>query len=311
MPRSSILLAIAWLALAGGCVRLPATGVTPLKPASLSELRDQLLTHKADVDQFRLRGPFEVTTRQDHELRLSATERFNADLYLSAPAEKAPLAILLHGHDNSKDDHAYHAYHLATWGIHSLAVTLPNNGPWVSNGRILARIAAFLRRQPETIDGRIDVNRIILVGHSYGGAAVTVALAAGAPAAGGILLDPAGTGKDLPGFLRKVAKPVMVLGADHRISPVRDRSYFYEYIRRGITEVSIRDARHEDAQFPLERWPLGPGVESAATEQQQISFASALTAAAFSLGHTGNFDYAWKSFADAIKSGKFFDALRK
>ena len=311
MRRNSILLAIAWLALASGCARLPVTGVTPLHPATLNELRGDVLNHKADVDQFRLRGPFDVATHKDHALRLSTTERIDADLYLSAPAEKAPLAILLHGNDNSKDDHAYQAMHLATWGIHSLAVQLPNNGPWVGNGRTLARIVSLIHRQPEIIDSRIDVNKIILVGHSFGGAAVAIALAEGAPAAGGILLDPAGIGKALPGFLRKINKPVMLLGADGRLFPVRERDYFYLYIRSGIAEVSIRNASHEDAQFPLEPTPHEPGADSFATEELQITFVSALTSAAFSLAHTGNFDYAWASFGDAIEKGKFFDALKK
>ncbi len=307
-----VLLAIAWLALAGGCARLPATGVTPLKPASASELRAYLLNHKADVGQFRLRGPFEVAVRRDSELRLSDKERIDADWYLSAPAEKAPLVILLHGHGNTKEDHAYQAFHLATWGIHSLAVTLPNNGPWVANGRTLARIATHIRRRPDLIDGRIDVNRIILAGHSYGGAAVAIALGVGAPAAGGILLDAAGTGKDLPDYLRKIAKPVMLLGADERISRVRDRSYFFFYIRSGVAEISITDATHEDAQFPLEPAPQGPGSEpSSATEELQITFVSALTSAAFSLGNTGSFDYAWRSFGDAIKTGRFINVKKR
>jgi pimeloyl-ACP methyl ester carboxylesterase len=311
MLRSSILFAVAWLALASGCARLPGTGVTSLRPATLSELRGYVLNHKADVDQFRLRGPFDVATHKDHELRLSTTERIDTDLYLSAPAEKAPLVILLHGHDNSKQDHAYQAMHLATWGLHSLAVQLPNSGPWVGNGRTLARIVTLIHRRPEIIDSRIDVNKIILVGHSFGGAAVAIALAEGAPATGGILLDPAGTGKDLPKFLRKIDKPMMLLGADERFSPVRDRRTFYEYIRSGIAEVSIRDASHEDAQFPLEPAPQEPGTDSTATEELQITFVSALTSAAFSLAHTGNFDYAWASFGDAIENGNFFDALKK
>ncbi len=311
MLRSSILFAVAWLALVSGCARLPVTGVTSLKPATLSELVETVLRHKADVDEFRLRGPFDVATHKDHELRLSATERIDADLYLSAPAEKAPLVILLHGHENSKEDHAYQALHLATWGIHSLAVQLPNNGPWVGNGRTLARIVTLIHRQPEIIDSRIDVNRIILVGHSFGGAAVAIALAEGAPAAGGILLDPAGVGKEMPAFLRKIDKPVMVIAADERYSPVRDRRIFYEYVRSGIAEVSIRDASHEDAEFPLEPAPQEPGTDSSATEELQITFVSALTAAAFSLGHTGNLDFAWTSFGDAIKNGKFYDVLKK
>jgi pimeloyl-ACP methyl ester carboxylesterase len=311
MNRARIAFAMAWLALASGCARLPATGVTPLKPATLSELREYMLSHKADVDHFRLRGPFEVTTHEDHELHLSGSERIAADLYLSSAAEKAPLVILLHGHDNSKEDHAYQALHLATWGIHSLAVQLPNNGPWVGNGRTLARIAALIHRQPEIIDSRIDVGKIILAGHSFGGAAAAIALAEGAPAAGGVLLDPAGIGKDLPKFLRKIDKPVMLLGADEAVSPIRERDDFYLYIRSGVAEISIRDASHEDAQFPLEPAPQEPGTDSTATEELQITFVSALTSAAFSLAYTGNLEYAWASFGDGIAKGRFFDVKKK
>ena len=57
----------------------------------------------------------------------------------------------------------------------------------------------LIRRAPEIIDTRIDVNKIILVGHSFGASSVVIALAEGAPAAGGILLDPAVYGNDLPG----------------------------------------------------------------------------------------------------------------
>jgi pimeloyl-ACP methyl ester carboxylesterase len=301
--------AIAALALVAGCARLPATGVTPLKVKTASELRAKVLSQKPDVELFRPRGPFEVVTHMDREIRLSATERIDADLYLAAPAGKAPLVILLHGYDNSKEDHAYQAMHLATWGIHSIAVTLPNKGPWLENARKLARLAEFIRSQPGVIDKRVDGERIILAGHSFGGAAVAMALATGAPATGGILLDPAATGKGLPVYLRKVARPVMVIGADDRISPVRDRGWFYEHIRRNVAQVSIVDAHHEDAEFRLDSAPQDS--ESNATEELQITFVSALTAAAFSLGHTGSFDYAWASFRDGIVSGRFFDALKK
>lgn len=304
MLRVSTLIAVAWLTLVSGCARLPSTGITSLKPASLGELQVYLLNHKADLDLFRLRGPFAVEVRKGYALRLSATERIDTDLYLSAPAGKAPLVILLHGLDRSKDDHAYQAMHLATWGMHSLTLQLPNQGPWVDHGKTLARIADTIRRSPVTIDGRIDGNRIILAGYSYGGSAVAIALAEGAPAAGGVLLDPAGVGKPLPAFLRKIDKPVMLIGADEHVTVAQDRDHFYRFIRRGIAEVSIRDAGHEDAQYPAE-------LDFSANEELQITFVSALTSAAFSLGFTGKLDYAWTSFEDAIGNGKLYGAKKK
>ena len=300
---SPILFVIAWLTLAGGCASLPDTGKTLLKPKTLSELQGYLLTHKAELDEFRLRGPFDVTVQDSYEIRLSTTELINTDLFLSVRAEKAPLAIILHGHDSSKEAHTYQAMHLASWGMHCLALDLPNNGPWVGNGKTLAKIVNFIYRWPEIIDSRIDVNKIILVGHSFGGSAVAVALAEGAPAAGGILLDPAVDGNDLPIYLKRINTPVMLLGADEQVSSARKRDYFYRFIRSGISEVSIKDATHEDAQFPSEF--------ALATEELQITFVSALTSAAFSLASTGNFDYAWTSFGDVIANGKFFDAKKK
>ena len=301
--RSSVLFIIAWLALAGGCARLPNTGETLLKPKTSSELQEYLLNHKADLDQFRLRGPFAVAMHKNYEIRLSTTELINTDLFLSAPVEQAPLVIFLHGYDSSKEDHTYQAMHLASWGMHCLALQLPNNGQWVSNGKTLAKIVNFIHRWPEIIDSRIDVNKIILVGHSFGGSSVAIALAEGAPAAGGILLDPAAVGKNLPEFLKQINTPVMLLGADEHVSSARNRDYFYRFIRSGIAEVSIKDAIHEDAQYPSDF--------ALTTEELQITFVSAITSTAFSLSSTGKFDYAWTSFGDVFKNGKFFNAKKK
>ena len=310
MPRKSLLLAIALLLLVSGCARLPRTGITSLKPATSGDLRGYLLSNKADLEEFRLRGPFAVVTKKDFGVTLPTAERVDADLYLASPAEKAPLVIILHGLDNSKADHAYQALHMASWGIHSLTLQLPNNGQWVANGSTVTRVVNAIYRQPELIDTRVDASRIILVGHSFGASSVAIALAEGAPAAGGILLDPAGIGEEMPKYLSRVAKPVMLLGADEKVSATNDRSYFYRYIRSGVGEVSIRDAGHSDAQYPAEI-PVKFFSSEPDTEELQITFVSALTAAAFSLGATGKFDYAWASFSDAIQNGRIFNAKKK
>lgn len=299
----TVVAGIALALVVAGCARGPDLGITTLKPPTLAALQSHLLNNKADVDQFRLRGPFAVTADTNHEIRLSATERIDTDLFLAAPAGKAPLVIFMHGYANTKASHTYQAMHVASWGMHSLAVQLPNTGSWSTNGKTLARLVNLIRRAPEIVDSRIDVDRIILIGHSFGGTSVAIALAEGARAAGGILLDPAGVGRNLPDILRKISSPVIVLGADERVSETRNREYFYRYIRAGVSEVSIRNATHEDAEYPSQF--------AQTTEESQISFVAALTAAAISLSATGKFDYAWASFSGAVENGNLFNARTK
>jgi len=291
------------VAVLASCARGPDLAVTPIKPPTLAALQGYLLSHKPDVDQFRLRGPFAVTTELNHQIRLSARETIDTDLFLAAPAGKAPLVIFMHGYDSTKESHTYQAMHVASWGMHSLAVQLPNRSAWNANGKTLARLVNFIISKPEVVDSRVDVNKIILVGHSFGGTSVSIALAEGARAAGAILLDPAGVGRDLPDFLRKINVPVMLLGADEHVSQTRNRDLFYRYVRSGVAEVSIKGASHEDAQYPSQF--------AQTTEDSQISFMSTLTAAALSLSATGKFDYAWSSFSGAVENGRLFNAKMK
>jgi acetyl esterase/lipase len=280
-----------------------AVQVTTLKAATYVELRQNVLKHAPDLDQFRLRGPFDVAEKRNRTIRLSARESVNADLYLSAHADRAPLVIILHGYDGTKEAHAYQAAHLASWGIHGLALQLPNQGPWVGNGRTLARLVKLIHDRPELVDRGVDPNKIILAGHSFGGTSVIVALAERGPAAGGILLDPSVDARDMPRFLARVGVPVLLLGADEYYSLMRNRDYFYRFIRSGIAEISIKDSVHEDAQFPAE--------DGAASEEQQLTFVSAMTAAAISISAGGNFDFAWSSFNAGSGRGRFFNARKK
>jgi len=295
-----------------GCARrFPETEVTPIKVNNPAELQRYLLSRKPDLAQFRMRGPFAVIERKDLAIPLSTGLTVEADLYLCEAALKAPLVIVLHGYNNSKEDHAFQAMHLASWGMHSLAIDLPKHGPWIANGRTLANLVDAIHRTPQLIDGRIDTDKIILVGHSFGATAVATALGDGAHALGGVLLDPAGIGRELPQLLRRISVPVLVVGADEDIRPIRNRGQFYRFIPAGLGEISIRDTVHEDAQYPNEHTLRGFDDEPDDSEEAQITFVSALTSSAFGLAATGGIDYGWSSFQNAIKSGAFFNARRK
>jgi dienelactone hydrolase len=306
-----ILLLIGLIVHSVGCARqFPATEVTPIKAANPAELQGQLLS-KPDVAQFRLRGPFAVIERKDLEIPVPSGLTVEADLYLCATSGKAPLVIVLHGYDNSKEDHAFQAMHLASWGMHSLALNLPKRGPWIANGRSLAALVDAIHRTPQLVDGRIDADKIILVGHSFGATAVAAALGEGARALGGVLLDPAGIGRQLPEMLRRITVPVMVIGADEDIWPTRNRGQFFRFIPARVGEISIRDTRHEDAQYPNQYTLRAFQDQPDDTEEAQIAFVSALTASAFGLAATGRLDYAWNSFEHGLKKGIFFNARRK
>jgi pimeloyl-ACP methyl ester carboxylesterase len=296
----------------GGCARrFPAVDVTPIKAANPAELQRYLLSRKPDVAQFRLRGPFAVIERRDLKIPLVSGFTVKADLYLCAAARKAPLVVVLHGLDNSKEDHAFQAMHLASWGMHSLAINLPTRGPWIANGRTLARLVDIIQRTPQLVAENIDAGKIILVGHSFGATAVAAALGGGARALGGVLLDPAGIGRQLPRLLRRITVPVMVIGADEDIWPTRNRGHFFRFIPATVGEISIRDTLHEDAQYPNEYTLRAFEDDPDETEEAQIAFVSALTASAFGLAATGSIDYAWNSFEDAFEKGIFFNGRRK
>ena len=183
--RISALLLIAFMAHAVGCTRqFPITEVTPIKAGNPAELQRYLLLPQARRSAIQVAsGPLPSSSagpRNPPGFRLTV-ERGPVPV---RGAAKAPLVILLHGHDNAKEDHAFQAMHVASWGMHGMTLQLRSHGPWIANGRTLATLVKAIRQAPEIVDSRVDVNRIILVGHSFGATAVAAALGEGAAASG-------------------------------------------------------------------------------------------------------------------------------
>jgi len=329
--KSFVLVTVALLILISGHARPQSVGegVTPIKPASFSELERYLRGQKPDVDRFRMRGPFGVdvhenyripvsTQRSDADLAFSkfpdkasrnpslqklAADHIETDLFLSRHADKAPLVIFMHGYGGSRVTHFDQAMHVATWGMHSLTLRLLNDSEWGTNGRTVARLVRFLANPPGIMSGRIDVNKIVLVGYSFGGISVSVALALDAPVAGAILLDPAAIGAFMPDWLPLIKAPVLVIGADERIAQANNREFYFRNMGGAVAEVSVRGATHEDAQSSRDA--------GLTTKELQTTFISTLTASAFSLSSTGTLEYAWSSLAHALKDGKLFKARRR
>ena len=97
LRRSLLAVLVIVMALLGGCAKKPVTGITGIKADSFSELERYLLSRPADLETFKVRGPFSVDTQENRELQLPAGDRVIGDLYLAEHGNKAPLIILLHG----------------------------------------------------------------------------------------------------------------------------------------------------------------------------------------------------------------------
>src|SRR4030095_2984883 len=115
--RIAALPLIALMAYSVGCARrFPTPEVTRIEAVTPADLQQFLLPRKPDVAQFRLRGPFAVIERRNLEIPLSPDLTVEADLYLCAAPGKVPLVIVLHGLNNSKEDHAFQSAALSLLG---------------------------------------------------------------------------------------------------------------------------------------------------------------------------------------------------
>lgn len=279
---------------------------------SFSQLKSYVFAQRPNVNIFEKDGPFRYEELRDFAIRINPSELLNSDVYFADHKDKAPLVIIQHGNRASKAVHREQGKRIATWGMHALVLSQPNQGRWMENGETLYRLVKLLHTWPSILGNRFDKENIIVTGHSFGGSAIAIASGKGAPIKGAIFLDPALVNNKVKKYLKLIDIPTILLGADKRIFKSRKRYEFFRLVPKNAIEVSIRGATHNDAQSP----PLFSlrqiiGIEHATSKERQEMFTAAILASSFSLAVTGKNLYAWNSFLPEIRRGNLIRPKRK
>ena len=103
----------------------------------------------------------------------------------------APIALLVPGYTGSKEDFAPLLDPITDAGLHAVAIDLPgqyeSDGPSEETAYLPAALGAVLAE----LAGKLSAegNRVVLLGHSFGGLVARAAVLAGAPVVGLTLLD--------------------------------------------------------------------------------------------------------------------------
>lgn len=251
-------------------------------------------------------GPFSYRLLENYHIKMSPKEDLITDAVVPRIRDKSPLVIIVHGNKSHKEAHRYQAERLASWGFHSLVLQVPNRKQWMKNGKTIARLTKLLHKWPDLVSRKIDKNRIMLMGHSFGGSAITIAAGRKAPVSGLILLDPAVVHTKVTKYMSKVNVPTILLSADKEIYRARRQHLFGKFINSEFAQVSIIGATHDDAQFPSMFALSAYGIDPYTSKDKQEIFMEAITVAAFSLAVRNSVDFAFKRIQSlgTIKSVK-------
>jgi len=263
------------------------------------------------LERFERTGLFNVSQVSDHTVWLSRELGVHCDIYLPSGEHKAPVIIIQHGNDSFKEAHSDQAKHLASWGFIVVTTQMPNTGQWVQNGNTFAQLIKLIHQWPSMISPRIDRDRIVVVGHSFGGSAAALAAANDAPAVGLVLLDPAVVSTDVNAQLRHIDTPVALLGADPTVFRSRKRESFFSRIKSNILEVSIRGATHDDATSPSLTALKWFGIDPAVTAEHQKTFSAALLVSVISMTSSKGIRLAWNVFQPEVANGVIRDGRIK
>lgn len=256
---------------------------------TVEDIHLRLAVLPGGLERFNAEGPFGWTEKQDLKLTTSVEEQREVDVYLTSGRGKAPIVLISHGNFSGKRAHAEQARRLASWGFHVVVLELPNREQWLENGKRIFDLVQFMNRWPKFLGDNADPRNIILVGHSFGGSAATLAIGQGAPVTGAILLDPAVVHPSVKKAMTNAAVPAVLFGSDPKLFIARGRKNFVKNWGSEFMEFTIKGSTHDDAQGPSMFSHYTLGVDPFTDDKQRSLFTASLISAAVSLATSGNF----------------------
>lgn len=265
------------------------TVATTNESRTVEDIHLRLAVLPGGLERFSSNGPFPWTEKDDLKLTTSVEEQREVDIYLTGGRGKAPTVIISHGNFSGKRAHAAQARRLASWGFNVVVLELPNREQWIENGRRIYNLVQFLTRWPKFLGETADAHNIILIGHSFGGSAATLAIGQGAPVTGAILLDPAVVHPSVKKAMANANVPAVLFGSDPKLFSARGRSNFAKNWGSEFMEFTIKGSTHDDAQGPSMFSHYTLGVDPFTDDKQRSLFTASIISAAVSLATSGNF----------------------
>lgn len=273
-----------------------------LSSISWNRMSTVIVSENKKINQFDKQGPFSYKIVENYIINLSPENSLTTDLFLPNINDKSPLVVMVHGNKFNKGVHRQQGERLASWGFHVVTVGVPNEGQWIKNGFSVFTLVNILHEFPELISKDFNTDKIVLIGHSFGGSAVTIAAGNNKLVTGLILLDPAVVHNKVKKYMTQVSAPVILLGADPDVFASRKRKSFYKNIAGPMAEVTVTGATHNDAQLPSIT-EINWGIDPFTTDAHQEVFLQAMIAGAFSLTRDKGVNYAWDAFQPYVKNG--------
>ena len=267
-----------------------------------SNVKDLFQEHKV-LAHLEKRGPVEAIKHKFNIVLGDKTSDVVGDFYYSDFSADKGLVLIQHGNHSKKEAHSIQAMHLASWGLNVLTLQQKNTKNWMRNGEKLAEIVRGLYAKRFRLPGDFDHEKIILIGHSFGGSAISIAAGQNAPIIGMIYLDPAIVSDKVKHYLSKVQTPAIVLGADREVFRSRKRDHFFKYLNGDRYEVSVVGATHDDAQAPSMYSIYAYGADPYTDGKKRRHFMGAMTLSALSLQHFGDLAQAWPGFQAGVVEG--------